>query len=93
MNDADECTADVPLCSLDVNPESGTAYERNSLLRQKRLKPIEVVTDGAVRHVQNACQCKEFERLIRHEETRHENRTPLIGGQFPAYIYFGDLRP
>ena len=92
MNDADECTSDVPLRPLDINPESGTAYERDSLLRQKWLKPIEVVTDGAVRHVENACQSKEFERLIRHEETRHENRTPLIGGQLPAYICLGDLR-
>ena len=93
VNDANECTADVPLRPLDENPKSRTAYERDSLLRQKWLKPIEVVPDGTVRHVQNACQSKEFERLIRHEETRHENRTPLIGGQFPAYICLGDLRP
>ena len=93
VNIADERAANRALRSLDVDAESGTAHKRDLLLGKPRLKPIEIVTDGAVRHVQNTCQCKEFERLICHEETRHENRTPLIGGQFPAYIYLGDLRP
>ena len=78
MDDADKCTADVPLCPLDINSETGTAHERDSLLRQKWLKSIEVVTDGAVRHIQKPRKCEEFERLVRHKEPAHKNRATLF---------------
>jgi len=73
VDDADERTADVALRPLDIDPETGAAHERDALLRQKRLHTIKIVTDGAVRHMQETRKRKEFQRLICHKESGDEH--------------------
>ena len=92
VDDANQCTADIPLRPFDVDAESGTAHERDLLCGKPRLQTIEIMTDGTVGHVQKMCQSKELERLIRHEKTCDQDGTPLIGGQCAVHIRQRKLR-
>ena len=92
VDDANQCTADIPLRPFDVDAESGTTHECNLLCGKPRLQAIEIMTDGTVGHVQKMCQSKELERLIRHEETCDQDGTPLIGGQCAVHIRQRKLR-
>jgi hypothetical protein len=86
MNHPNKCAADVPLCSFDVDTKSRTAYKRDPLLCKMWLQPIEIVTDRAVRYVQETRKSKKLERFICHEKARRKDGAPLIGGKFPVCV-------
>ena len=85
---ADERAADCALRALDIDTKPGAAHERDLLRGEPRLEPVEIVTNGAVRHIQQPCKCAQLQRLV-HEQACRQYRAPQCGRKLALRIHSG----
>ena len=86
VNVLDDGLPDGLFPTFDVNAEAGLAHEREAVAPEPSLELVEVVADGAVRHMERLREREELHRFALWQEAAHDDRAPFLRRVIPLSL-------